>query len=377
MSGNSMKGVREKSNLKKSKNEALHKAKDAKKDEFYTQRRDIDAELAHYMDFFAGKIVFCNCDDPYESHFFKYFASNFNFLKLKKLIATCYVQSPIAGNELEYYIAPNGQFMFEPLNGAKPYGKKEPYCVQITEVKDLNGDGAVDISDVEYLLRSDRNVLTVLNGDDKYPAGDFRSVECVELLKEADVVVTNPPFSLFREYVAQLIEYEKKFLIIGNQNAITYKEIFPLLMNNKMWLGYGFKSGDAYFSISKETSRLYAEGVYNQNTGLVHFRNCMWFTNIDHNKRHEPLRLEGTYYDPAKYPKYDNYDAIEVSRTADIPYDYFGVMGVPITFMDKYCPEQFEIVGNEYLLNIERGRGYVNGKRLYSRIFIRRKRASL
>ena len=328
------------------KNEALHKAKDAKKDEFYTQRGDIDAELAHYAEFFEGKTVFCNCDDPYESNFFKYFAANFNYLKLKKLIATCYVQSPIAGNEFEYYIDAKGQFLFVPLDGAKPYKDKQPYCVQITQVDDYNGDGAVDIADVEYLMRNDANVLTVLKGDEKYPAGDFRSAECVELLEQSDVVVTNPPFSLFREYVAQLVEHGKKFLIIGNQNAITYKEIFPLIMDNKMWLGISIHSGDREFRIPESypleaaTSR-----VDEQGHKYIRVKGVRWFTNIDHKKRHQPLKLEGTYYDPAKYPKYDNYDAIEVSKTADIPEDYFGAMGVPITFMDKYSPDQFEILG--------------------------------
>ena len=312
------------------KNENLHKASKAKNDEFYTQLSDIENELKHYKEYFKDKIVFCNCDDPYESNFFKYFAMNFNILGIKKLIATCYATSPVANTQIalsgwdesEYGIAKEG---------------KEAYKIEISEVPDLNGDGATDLSDVENLIKSKNNILVKLCGD-----GDFRSEECIELLKEADIVVTNPPFSLFREYVAQLMEYEKKFIIIGNQNAITYKEIFPLLKENKMWLGYGFNGGNAYFAVPRETN--YAVGVYNKETGLVKFRNCCWFTNVDTTKRHEELFLWKAY-NVEEYPKYDNYDAIEVSKTADIPCDYNGIMGVPITFLDKYNPKQFEVLG--------------------------------
>ena len=208
----------------------LSAAKSAKKDEFYTQLTDIERELQHYWQHFRGKVVLCNCDDPYESNFFKYFALRFNQLGLKKLICTCYNGSPVQGNEL--------LLRFEPWDDEV---KKQAYKVEITEVKDINGDGAVDLSDVRYLLQNDNNVLATLQ------TGDFRDPECVELLKEADIVVTNPPFSLFREYIGQLMEYGKKFIIVGHQNAITYKEVFPLLKENKVWLGYGFKGGAAHF----------------------------------------------------------------------------------------------------------------------------------
>ena len=311
----------------KSKNSSLHRAKEAKADEFYTQLVDIEKELMHYTKEFEGKVVFCNCDDPYESNFFKYFAMNFNFHKLKKLICTCYDGSPVAGTQLDLF-----------SNPTEENNSKHAYKVEITEIPDLNNDGAVDLFDVETLLKSDRNVLSLLKGN-----GDFRSDECIELLKQADIVVTNPPFSLFREYVAQLVEYDKKFIIIGNQNAITYKEIFPLIMDNKLWLGPGFTNGNAYFRIPNKGAKEYAEGVFNDETGLVKFRNCRWFTNLDFKERHEPLVLY-KHYTPEEYPKYDNYDAINVDKVSDIPCDYFEDMGVPITFLDKHSPEQFEIV---------------------------------
>ncbi len=249
--------------------------------------------------------------------------------------------------------------------------------IVLDSVSDANGDGATDLHDVELLLR--QNPPGRLRGN-----GDFRSSECTELLREADIVVTNPPFSLFREYVAQLVRHGKKFLIIGSQNAITYKEIFPLIKENKLWLGYGFNRGNAYFEIPKGAEKEYAPGVYNPESGLVKFRNCCWFTNLEHNKRHEKLDLY-KHYSPEEFPKYDNYDAIEVSRTADIPMDYDGAMGVPITFLDKYCPEQFEILG----ATESEGKGFsgglwdersrvaqpvVGGSRVYKRIFIRRRK---
>lgn len=343
-------------------NKNLNAAKQAKKDEFYTQMSDIERELRHYHDHFRGKTVLCNCDDPYESNFFKYFALSFNRLGLKKLICTCYNGSPVRGNELLLHF---------------DYPDDEPsrvaYKVEITEVRDLNGDGAVDLSDVRYLLMNDRNVLTTLQ------SGDFRSQECIELLNEADIVVTNPPFSLFREYVAQLMEHGKKFLIIGPQNAITYKEIFPLIKDNKIWLGYGFNAGNAYFKIPA-LGKDYASGVYDDETHLVKFRNCHWFTNLEIAKRHETLDLVCRYSSDA-YPRYDNYDAIEVSRVADIPGDYGRAMGVPITFLDKYNPEQFEIINaNDYRLNenvpikphglIKDKDGTIKGKATYVRILI-------
>ena len=318
-------------------NSNLHAANKAKKDEFYTQLSDIANELKHYKQHFAGKTVFCNCDDPYESNFFKYFALNFNQLGLKKLIATCYNGSPVADTQM---------CLFEP---EAPYGKQQktrvPHKIVITEVPDTNGDGATDLADVEWLIKNDKNILTTLQGN-----GDFRSPECVELLKEADIVVTNPPFSLFREYVAQLVQYDKKFLIIGNKNAITYKECFKLIRDNKLWIGVTPMSVDLVFDIPGE----YSETIKNTKKqgsgyrivdGVLKARaQAIWFTNLDHNKRHEFLDLYKTY-SPEEYPRYENYDAIEVSKTAEIPCDYDGVMGVPITFLDKYNPEQFEIVG--------------------------------
>ena len=343
-------------------NKNLNAAKQAKKDEFYTQMSDIERELRHYHDHFRGKTVLCNCDDPYESNFFKYFALSFNRLGLKKLICTCYNGSPVRGNELLLHF---------------DYPDDEPsrvaYKVEITEVRDLNGDGAVDLSDVRYLLTNDRNVLTTLQ------SGDFRSAECIELLNEADIVVTNPPFSLFREYVAQLMEHGKKFLIIGNQNAITYSEIFPLIMRNMVWLGYN--SGDMAFKVPDDYEP--RETRYWQDETGQKWRsmgNICWFTNLDHSKRHETLDLVCRYSSDA-YPRYDNYDAIEVSRVADIPGDYGRAMGVPITFLDKYNPEQFEIINaNDYRLNenvpikphglIKDKDGTIKGKATYVRILI-------
>ncbi len=341
------------------RNKDLQAANKAKKDEFYTQLSDIENELKHYKKHFKDKIVFCNCDDPYESNFFKYFAMNFNQLGLKKLIATCYAGSPIADTQLS---------LFENDDQINNTKTGVPHKIIISEVTDLNGDGAINLADVEYLLKNDKNVLTRLEG-----TGDFRSNECVELIKEADIVVTNPPFSLFREYVAQLVEYQKSFLIIGNVNAITYKEIFPLVKENKIWLGPSITSGDRKFNVP-DYYPLNAAGCGIDENGkhFIKVKGVRWFTNLDHNKRHDKLELY-KHYTPDEYPKYDNYDAINIDKTSEIPIDYDGVMGVPITFLDKYCPEQFEIVGNEYDLDIDKGRGYVNGKRMYSRIFIKKK----
>jgi Adenine-specific methyltransferase EcoRI len=225
----------------------------------------------------------------------------------------------------------------------KPEGK-EPYAIEINEVPDCNNDGAIDITDVEYLLQHNANAARTLKGDDTYSGGDFRSFDSVGLLKQVDIVVTNPPFSLFREYVAQLVEHDKRFLIIGSKNAITYKEIFKLIKENKLWLGQGFVAGNAYFKIPQELVREFANGVYDPNTGLVKFRNVGWFTNMDYESRHEHIPLYKKY-SSTEYPKYDNYDAIEVGKTAEIPEDYYDAMGVPITFLDKYNPDQFEILG--------------------------------
>ncbi|HEX9722410.1 MAG TPA: adenine-specific methyltransferase EcoRI family protein [Candidatus Paceibacterota bacterium] len=339
----------------KSLNTALHKAHTAKKDEFYTQLSDIEKELKHYKGQFRGKVVYCNCDDPFESNFFKYFAANFNALELKKLITTSYSGSPIIG----------GQVPLLEMAGSKG---KQPLRIEITEVPDTDKDGAVNLDDVKYLLKHDKNTATPLTGN-----GDFRSNECIGLLKQADMVVTNPPFSLFRDYVEQLMEYNKKFLILGSQNAITYKEIFKLIKENKLWLGYD-NGGTKWFQVP-DGYDIQTESRIKTENGIKYFSmgNIAWFTNLDTTKRHEELTLYKKY-SPEEYPKYDNYDAINVNRYIDIPYDYADVMGVPITFLDKYNPEQFEIVGNEYSLQIEKGRGYVNGKRMYGRIFIKNKK---
>ncbi len=325
--------------MAKNGNKALGDAKKQKQDEFYTQLSDINNELRHYTPHFAGKVVFCNCDDPYESNFFKYFAANFNALKLKSLVATCYAGSPVAGRQLDLFEDLDFHERVPPGEGRAPARPKIPHKIVINEVTDVNGDGRIDLADVEWLIKNDKNVLTRLEGD-----GDFRSAECIELLKQSDIVVTNPPFSLFREYVAQLLQYGKKFLIIGHQNAIHYKEIFPFIKDNKLWLGHGFIKGNAYFAIPRNNVRDFANGVYDEERGLVKFRNCTWFTNLDHKKRHEEYVFVRKY-NPIDYPKYQNYDAIEVSRTVDIPEDWYGLMGVPDMFLDKYNPEQFEIVG--------------------------------
>ena len=352
-------------------NKNLNAAKTAKKDEFYTQMSDIERELQHYWQHFHDKVVLCNCDDPYESNFFKYFALHFNHLGLKKLICTCYSGSPIQGDELSL-----------PLVFEDEEQKKIAHKVVITEVKDLNGDGAVDLSDVRILLQNDKNVLSTLE------TGDFRSKECIELLKEADIVVTNPPFSLFREYIAQLMEYEKKFLIIGHQNAITYKEVFPLIKENRIWLGYGFKGGAAHFFSPYED--IATAGDHRED--MIRVSGVNWFTNMEIPKRNEELDLV-CRYSPEEYPTYENYDAIEVSKTSDIPYDYSGAMGVPITFLDKYNPEQFEIIGQSLecanMTIIKNQLGKLNGgprfyikrngtlKRMYERVLIRNKHPRL
>ena len=331
----------------------LNNARIQKADEFYTQLHDIEEELKHYREQFRGKVVLCNCDDPFESNFFKYFATNFNFLGLKKLIATCYDSSPIAYTQLSIW----GDTKVVPIQN------RRAYRIEITEVPDYNKDGAVDLSDVEYLLKNKENTLIHLKGN-----GDFRSEECVELLKQADIVVTNPPFSLFREYVYQLVKYDKSYLIIGNKNAITYKEIFSLLKDNKMWLGYRNINADMWFVVPDEYK--YEKTVDGKK--IKHIMGC-WFTNLDTAKRHEKLILYKNY-SPDDYPKYDGYDAINVNKVSDIPVDYDGIMGVPITFLDKFNPDQFEILGLDDHRVEWLGRGpSINGKVLYRRIIIRRK----
>ncbi len=346
----------------KSSNKNLHRAHGAKKDEFYTQLVDIENELKHYKNQFKGKIVYCNCDDPFESNFFKYFASAFNDLKLKKLIATSFVPSPIAGKQLSFF----------ETAGLKGKNRKQPFKIEISEVKDMNFDGAVDIDDVKLLLKQNAKTCTLLKDN-----GDFRSLECIELLKQADIVVTNPPFSLFREYVAQLVEHNKKFLILGDQNAVTYKETFKLIEGNKLWLGYDnngtkwFQVPDDY-DIPTESRKKIVNGVKYFSFGRI-----MWYTNLDTTKRHQDIDLYKEYKGHEdEYPKYDNYDVIEVSKVSDIPKDYKGVMGVPITFFDKYNPKQFEILG---VANSARWIGYkcltiIDGRRIYNRILIKNKK---
>ena len=312
------------------KNANLHNAKSARNDEFYTQLTDIEKEMKYYRNQFKDKIVYCNCDDARESNFFKYFSMNFEFLGLKKLITT----------------------------GFKADGKG----VALIYEGDKNGNYMVDDEEI--------NVVE-LEGN-----GDFRSEECINFLKEADIVVTNPPFSLFREYVAQLMEYEKKFIIIGNGNAVTYKEIFPLIKENKIWLGNKCFSGGMDFVAGEnyDSSKCKHPKYDDEGNIIINVMMCVWFTNVEHNKRHTPIDLYKKY-NPTDYPHYDNYSAIEVSKVAEIPMDYDGVMGVPITFLDKYCPEQFEIVGaynysKDYDGNTWNAK--VNGKYVYKRILIKK-----
>ena len=335
-------------------NKNLNKAKEAKKDEFYTQLEDINNELRHYREHFRGKTVLCNCDDPRVSNFFTYFAYNFEFLGLKKLITTCY-----KNQDTDLFST-----------------HKCEQAVYLIYEGDKNENRIPDVEEIG---------VHPLKGD-----GDFRSAECVELLKEADIVVTNPPFSLFREFVAQLMEYDKKFLIIGNVNALSYKEIFPLIQSNRMWFGASIHSGDRKFWVPDDYE-LNAAGCGIDSTGrkFIRVKGVRWFTNLDYKERHEDLILYKSYV-PEEYPKYVNYDAIEVSRTEYIPYDYDGVMGVPITFIDKYSPDQFEIIGIGLELadmsEIKKRLGKLNGGprlyleqngelvRLYERILIRKKK---
>ena len=323
------------------KNADLGAAKTAKKDEFYTQLTDIEKEMRYYRKHFQGKTVLCNCDDPFESNFFKYFALNFNRLGLKKLIATCYYSSPIAGQQLQYGCDANGQmtFYFED-KGVEENKSKRPYKAVVTQVYDKMGDGGVDMLDVAELFRTGENELVELEGD-----GDFRSPECLALLDESDIVVTNPPFSLFRDYVAVLMEHRKHFIIIGNMNAITYKEIFPLIKENKLWLGASIHSGDRKFYVPDDYP-LNASGCGIDGDGrrYIRVKGVRWYTNLDLKQRHEETILVKRYSSEL-YPTYDNYEAIDVTKVSDIPCDYAGIMGVPITFMDKYNPDQFDIIG--------------------------------
>lgn len=359
--------------MAKNGNSTLTKAKNAKKDEFYTQLPDIEAEMNAYLDYdkdvFRNKTVLLPCDDPEWSWFTKYFAKNFQLLGLKKLISTSYApdaKKAKYGVQTQLFEDEANSPGFDPTKW-HTHGK-----IYILE-KDINGDGRIDVADTQS---------TYLEGD-----GDFQSTEVTHLRDEADIIITNPPFSMFREFFKWVIESEKQFSIIGSLNAITYKEVFPYLRDNKIWLGNGFKSGNAYFATPNAKSNIdYSKGVL-QDNGLVKFRNCCWYTNIEHGRRHQPLELM-TMADNLKYSKhkdlrnaeeydhYDNYNAIEVPYTDAIPSDYNGVMGVPISFLDKYCPEQFEIVGLDRYVEDNPKYGHrftIDNKETYARILIRNK----
>jgi hypothetical protein len=329
-------------------NENLTKAKSAKNDEFYTQISDIFREVNAYLEYdpdaFRGKTILCPCDDPYESNFFKYFALKFNSFGLKRLIATCYAGSPIANVQLSL-------FDHEPVENKTT---KSPHKIVVNEGIDENNDGVYDLDDlITSLSKSEKNTLTRLKGD-----GDFRSAECTALLHEADIIITNPPFSKFREFINWITKADKQFLIIGNINAITYKEVFPLIKNNKIWLGATNFNTGMYFMVPDDFEYAETYKFEREQNGYKVNRvpGVCWFTNLDHGRRHEPLPLmsaaDNLRYSRHKeirgrqcYDRYDNYDAIDVPFTDALPSDYKGVMGVPITFLDKYCPEQFEIIG--------------------------------
>ena len=340
---------------KDNQNSGLRGAQKAKKDEFYTRLEDIEKELRHYRDHFKGKVVLCNCDDPRVSNFFHYFSYGFEHLGLSKLITTCYKS--------------RARDLFSE--------NEDERAISLVYEGDKNGNRVPDIEEIG---------VTQLKGD-----GDFRSDECVALLNQADIVVTNPPFSLFREYIAQLVEHGKKFLIIGNMNAVTYKELFPLIQANKVWLGPSIRSGDRVFGVPDDYPLEAAGcGIDENGKKFIKVKSVRWFTNMDFAERHEDLVLHRKYT-PDDYPHYHNFDAINVDVTNDIPADYDGPMGVPITFLDKHNPDQFEILGSSRTLGqrmsevAEKGtfqqggpRFYLpNGdgtfRRLYERIVIRKR----
>lgn len=335
---------------KQTANKNLRSAKTDKKDEFYTQLSDIEKELKHYKNHFKGKVVLCNCDDPRVSNFFHFFSYNFEKFGLKKLIATCYKSQD--------------SDLFSQNNSER--------AIYLEYTGDKNGNNVPDVSEIG---------IKHLQGD-----GDFRSKECIELLKQADIVVTNPPFSLFREYVAQLVEYKKKFVIIGNLNALTYRDIFKLIKEDKLWFGHSIHSGDREFRVPQDYP-LNAAGsrVDEEGNKYIRVKGVRWFTNLDYTERHEDLLLYKTY-SPEEYPTYDNYEAINVDVTKEIPMDYPGVMGVPITYIDKYNPDQFEILGmassagyNAEIVGIpfmgdKDARPLINGKNTYARVFIKNKK---
>ena len=327
--------------MAKNDNSSLGRAKRQKKDEFYTRLEDIERELAHYKEHFRGKTVLCNCDDPRVSNFFHYFSYQFERLGLKRLITTCYKNQE--------------RDLFSQNNSER--------AIWLEYTGDKNGNRVPDPDEIG---------IRHLKGD-----GDFRSEECIELLKQADIVVTNPPFSLFSEYVAQLMKYGKKFVIIGHQNAITYKDVFPHIMANAIWLGYGFKRNCAHFINSHYED---TASDLDHREGMIRVSGVTWYTNLDIPKIHEEMIL-WKEYTPGEYPKYDNYDAIEVAKTSEIPKDYDGIMGVPITYLYKHNPDQFEIVGcsydygrpKEWDANVDMS-PTVNGQNIYKRLFIRRRK---
>jgi len=369
-------------------NSNLTSAKRAKNDEFYTQYGDIQKEIEAYLEcnpkVFRGKVVYCNCDDPYESNFFRYFVLNFSKLGLKQLITTSYKPSPVANTQLELF----GDDVT--LTKSKGRSKVTANKLIINEVHAIDGGGEFNLKAVAKQLKANKhNEWAPLKGD-----GDFRSDECVTLLEQSDIVVTNPPFSLFREYVKQLFAYSKKIVVIGNMNAITYKEIFPLIKTNRLWLGATGNGSDMVFAVPNGVEIAESDRQKAARLGYVgdftRLGNSCWFTNLDHGRRHKPLPLM-TKADVIKFKtkkpfrRYDNYNAIEVSLVKHIPSDYDGVMGVPISFLDKYNPEQFEILG----ATESEGRGFscglwdekskvsqplVGGERVYKRIFIRHKK---
>lgn len=337
----------------KSLNRNLSEAKRAKQDEFYTQYVDIQKEVEAYLEYnpdtFRDKVVYCNCDDPFESNFFKYFAANFNKLGLQRLICTSYDGSPIAGQQTLF-----------PEYGAGNGTRKKPKAVAVIldRVIDENRDGAAGIEDVEIFLKRNQASRISLKASDNYPGGDFRSPECIALLHQAEIVVTNPPFSLFREYISQLIEHKKKFLIVGNQNAISYKDVFDLIQRTEVWLGH--KSGDMAFRVPDYYEP--REVRYWKDENGKPWRsmgNACWFTNLDHGRRHqrlecmtmsENLKFSKNLKGKDAYERYANFDAIEIPSYKEIPSDYDGLMGVPLTFLDKYNPDQFEIMGSSRTL---------------------------
>jgi len=361
---------------KTTKNSNLTKAKNTKNDEFYTQYFDIEREINSYLEYnpnvFQGKTILLPCDDPEWSNFTKFFAQNFENFGLKKLISTSFAPHS------KLYKGGYQPTLFETENPQFDKNKTVTNGKIFILDQDKNKDGKIDVNDLEW---------EYLEGD-----GDFKSEEIKKIRNKADIIITNPPFSLFREFLNWIVEADKQFVIIGSMNAITYKEVFSLLKEDKIWLGNGFKAGNAYFA--SPINNDYADGVYDTETGLVKFRNCCWYTNIDHGKRHQPLALM-TMADNLKFSKhkdikengyqtYDNYKAIDISFTDAIPSDYNGIMGVPISFLDKYSPEQFEIIGSDYdvkdgklpeLINQDwigkLDRGYINGKRIYSRVLIK------